>query len=96
MYAGPKVLVIRPLVPAACADAPERNDEKFVAVNPFGYEPPFGEVFGHSYELFEVSNASLLHELRTRDVHPGVSSYVRNGRLEDQKRLLWHLPSFAH
>jgi hypothetical protein len=50
-------LEIRPLVSTARADSPERNDEKFVAVNPFGYEPLFGEVFGHAHELFGVGGA---------------------------------------
>jgi hypothetical protein len=70
-------LEIRPLVPAARTDSPERNDKKFVAVNPFGYESPFGEVLGHSHKLFEFGDGSLLHDPGPREVHPGVSSRVR-------------------
>ena len=81
-------LEIRSLVPTARTDSPERNDEQFVAVNPFGYESPFSEVLGHSHKLFEVGDGGLLHDLGPRDVHPGVSSRVSNGRLEDQKCLL--------
>jgi hypothetical protein len=68
-------LEIRPLVPAARTDSPERNDKKFVAVNPFGYETPFGEVLGH--KRFEVGDGGLLHDTCPSDVHPGVSSRVR-------------------
>ena len=82
-------LELRPLVLAARADSPERNYEKFVAVDPFGYEPPFGEVLGHSHELSGVGDAGLLHNPGPRDVHPGVSFRVSNGRSQDRKRLLW-------
>jgi len=82
-------LEIRPLVLAARADPPERNDEQLVAVDPSIYESSFGEVLCHSHELFEVNDGSLLHDTRSRDVHAGVSSRVSNGGLEDQKRLFW-------
>jgi hypothetical protein len=49
-------LEIRPSVPTARIDFPERNYEQFVAVNPFGYESPFGEVLGHSHKLFEFGD----------------------------------------
>ncbi len=74
--------------PAARADSPECNDEKFVAVNPFIYKTPFGEVLSHAYELFEVGDAGLLHDTGPRDMHPRVSSRVPNGYLQDPKRLL--------
>jgi hypothetical protein len=76
-------LEFRPLVPTARTDSPERNDEKFVVVNPFVYESPFSEVLGHYHKLFGVGDGGLLHDPGPRDVHPGVSSRVRNGRLED-------------
>jgi hypothetical protein len=82
-------LEIRPLVPTARTDSPERNYEKFVAVNPFGYETPFGEVLGHSHELFEIGDAGLLHDLGPRDMRPGVSSRVCNGDPQDRKRGFW-------
>jgi hypothetical protein len=82
-------LEILPLVLATRADSPECNDEEFIAVNPFGYESPFGEGLGHSHKLFEVGDAGLLHDPGPRDVHPGVSSRVSNGRSQDPKRLLW-------
>jgi hypothetical protein len=79
-------LEIRPLVLAARTDSPEGDNEQLVAVHSLCYETPFGEVLGHTDELFEIGNAGLLHDPGPRDVYPGVSSRVRNGRSQDRKR----------
>jgi len=81
-----QLLEIRPLVPAAHGDPPEGDDEQFVGVDPFVYESPFSEVLSHTHELFQIGDASLLHDTCPRDVHAGVSSRVRNGRPQDRKR----------
>jgi hypothetical protein len=95
MQDGPP-LEISSLGLVARTDSPKGDDEQLIAVNPFGYETPFGEVLGHAHELFEVGDAGLLHDPCPRDVHPGVSFRVRNGRLQDRKRQAPHrntLPS---
>jgi len=83
-------LEIRPLVLAARTDSPEGDNEQLVAVHSLCYKTPFGEVLGHTDELFEIGNAGLLHDPGSRDVYPGVSSRVRNGRSQDRKRQALH------
>src|SRR5215210_2348543 len=53
------------------SDAPERDHEKLITVDPFVYETPFGQVLRYTLKLFHVTDARLLHHSRPRDVHSG-------------------------
>src|SRR5215203_3417221 len=68
------------------SDAPERDYEKLVTVDPFIYETPFGEVLRYTLELFQVADASLFHDLRPRDVHSGFVPRICDGCSKDLKR----------
>src|SRR5215212_5658524 len=70
------------------SDAPERDYEKLVTVYPFIYETPFGEVLRYTLELFQVADASLLQDLRPRDVHSGFVPRICDGCSKDVKRFL--------
>src|SRR5215218_10792966 len=70
------------------SDAPERDYEKLVTVDPFIYETLFGQVLRYTLELFQVADASLLHNLRPRDVHSGFVPRICDGCSKDVKRFL--------
>ena len=70
------------------SDAPKRDYEKLVTVDPFIYETPFGQVLRYTLELFQVADANLFHDLRPRDVHSGFVPRICDGCSKDVKRLL--------
>src|SRR5829696_5447977 len=69
------------------SDAPERDYEKLVTVDPFIYETLLGQVLRYTLKLFQVANASLLHDLRPRDVHSGFVPRICDGCSKDVKRV---------
>jgi hypothetical protein len=85
------------LAPCAHAYASKRNDEQLVPVDPLGYVAPLGKVLSYAHKLFQVSDTGLVHNPRSGDMYPELPSCIRNGRLQNEQRFLWHRSDcFAH
>src|SRR5215210_5420877 len=70
------------------SDAPERDYEKLIMVDPFVYEAPFGQVLRYTLKLFQVADARVPYHSCPRDVHSGFVPRIIDGCSKDVKRLL--------